>query len=100
MKPARAGLPGSVAVIGLIYVTAMADASETGLYPPTDPARSDRIAPVESHAALGAAGVPGAGVSKMAFYELLQAHRRPPNRPSATPGISRPAWGESRLTVF
>lgn len=124
MKPEIYGLPGSVAIIGLIYALALAAAPDTA-----PSAQPDQAAISESQTALVAARVAAsplgktgavktgkpiahprssqatpacphtAGV-KMTFAEFLQAHHQPLTESSQSPGVSSPAWRKARLTVF
>ena len=124
MKPEKIGLPGSVAIVGLIYAVALAAAPDTA-----PAAQIDRTALSESKTALVAAGAPASPLdrtgaietgesiahpgssqairacphavgAKMSFANFMQAHHQLPTRPSETPGASSPAWGKARLTVF
>ena len=129
MKPDKIALPGSVAVIGLVYTVAMATAPGTGLSAQAKPTQTDRIAHVESHRGFvvqgAAASLPdgtlatGRGGSvaqprygkmiracpitasaEMSFSQLMQVHHRLPVGRSDTPSIAGPAWGNDKLTVF
>lgn len=129
MKTENMGLPGSVAIIGIIYAVALAAAPRTGLSAQTDPTQTDQTALSESTTSLVVAGVatslpdiPGATEprkpiahprpsesmltcpypfgAEMSLTEFLQAHHPLPNRPTMTPGLSSPAWGKAKITVF
>lgn len=129
MKPEKIALPGSVAIIGLIYTLAMATAPETGLSAQANAPQTDRIARLESHARFAVAGAaawlsdrtvaigPGGSVAQpqhanairacaftaraeMSFSQLMQVHHRLPVCSLETPSIAGPAWGNAKLTVF
>jgi hypothetical protein len=129
MKPDKIALPGSVAVIGLVYTVAMATAPETGLSAQANPTQTDRIADVEPHPGLVVAGAsaslpnrtlatgPGGSVAQpqcanairacpftasaeIPCSQLMQVHHRLPVGRSDTPSIAGPAWGNDKLTVF
>jgi len=129
MKLAKPGLPGSVLVIGLVYVAAMVAAPETGLSAQIDTTQTHHLARFGSKTELVDAGVaassldgigaiePGKPIAHprsseairtcphtsgatMSFSEFVQVHRRLPNRPSEAPSVARPAWGKAKLTVF
>lgn len=117
MKPEKIGLPGSVAVIALIYVVALAAAPEPHQSAPSDsashvetggattlPRATGGIQPskpiADSPTSKTIAAGPFTPRAKMSFAELVQVHHRSLNGPLETPGVSTPAWGKAKLTVF
>ncbi|MGB5670428.1 MAG: hypothetical protein WBM71_07725 [Sedimenticolaceae bacterium] len=88
MKTEKIGFSRSVAIIGLIYAVALAAAPETVLSAQPDPTR--KAISVCPHAFGG----------EMSFAEFMDAYHRLQNRPSETPGLSSPAWGKAKVTIF
>jgi len=129
MKPDKIALPGSVAIISLVYTVAMAAAPATGLSAQANPPKTDRIARLESHArsavvgaatwlpvrieAIGTGGTeaqpqcanatracPFTAKAEISFSQLMQVHHRLPVSSLQTPRIAGPDWGNAKLTVF
>ena len=94
MKTSKLGLPGSVTVIGLIYVLALALAPTPGMSAPGDQTGNGLSTQVR-----GPETVTGNCPHVRYVVETLAgAHRAPKQRPWEMP--SMPAWGTGRLTVF
>ena len=96
MKNAILGLPGSVAVIGTIYLLALAFAPAPGAAAsgPTLPGASTEALGLETTAAV----CPYTLHAKHVIVGFIEAHRTILERPAGLP--SEPAWGGGRLTVF
>ena len=97
MKTAKLGLPGSVTVIGLIYLLALALAPAPGVAAPADqasPGAPTAAAGLETTAPV----CPHARHVQHVIDGFVEAHRTILERPAAVP--SMPAWGGGRLTVF
>ena len=97
MKTAKLGLPGSVTVIGLVYLLALALAPAPGTAAPagqTSPGASTGAAGLGTTASV----CPYTRHAKHVIDGFIEAHRTILERPSGMP--SMPAWGGGRLTVF
>ena len=97
MKTATLGLPGSVTVIGLIYLLALALAPAPGVAAPagqTSPGASTGVFGLETTAPV----CPHTRHAQHVIDGFIEAHRTILERPAAIP--SMPARGGGRLTVF
>ena len=97
MKTAKLGLPGSVTVIGLIYLLALALAPAPGAAAPagqTSPGASTGVVGLETTASV----CPYPRHTQHVIDGFVEAHRAILQRPAGIP--STPAWGGGRLTVF
>jgi hypothetical protein len=97
MKTAKLGLPGSVTVIGFVYLLALVLAPAPGAAAP-----AGETSPEAPKAAAGlATTAPVCPYTRHAQHVIdgfVEAHRTILQRPAAIP--SMPAWGGGRLTVF
>jgi len=97
MKTAKLGLPGSVTVIGLVYLLALALAPAPGTAAPagqTSPGAFTGAVGLETSAAV----CPHTRHAKHVIDGFIEAHRTILERPAGIPSV--PAWGGGRLTVF
>ena len=94
MKSTKLGLPGSVAVIGLVYFLALALAPKPGLSAPPHPATpsekpgSETVSTTCPHAL------------HIEVFRLVEAHHATLKRPVAPQVVPYASWGIGRLTVF
>lgn len=97
MKTAKLGLPGSVTVIGLVYLLALALAPAPGTAAP-----AGQTSPGASTGAVGlgttASVCPYTRHAQHVIDGFIEAHRTILERPAGMP--SMPALGGGRLTVF
>jgi len=97
MKTANLGLPGSVTVIGMVYVIALAFAPMPGAAAPADQTSlggSTRAFGPDTTGAI----CPHTLYEKHAMTRLIEAHRTLIMVPTGMPSV--PAWNTGRLTVF
>jgi len=97
MKNANLGLPGSVTVIGMIYLIALAFAPMPAAAAPADQTSLGGSARAVGLATTGAI-CPHPWHEKQAMVRLIEAHRILIKVPTGMPPA--PAWNTGRLTVF
>ena len=96
MKTSILGLPGSVTVIGVIYLLALSFAPAPGAAAsgPTSPGAQTEAVGLETTASV----CPYTGHTRHVIDRFIEAHRTILERPSGIPSV--PAWVGGRVTVF